>query len=64
MGPQPTLVELYDELIVSVEGYQVNGVELGADHDAIVAEMDAYHKVAAADVLFSPAAANLSEDND
>jgi hypothetical protein len=64
MGPQPTLVELYDELIVSVEGYQVNGVELGADHDTIVAEMDTYHKVAAADVLFSPAAANLSEDND
>lgn len=64
MGPQATLVELYDELIVSVDGYQVNGVELGADRDVIVAEMDTYHKVAAADVLFSPAAANLSEDND
>ncbi|MDR3797961.1 MAG: hypothetical protein P4K93_07400 [Terracidiphilus sp.] len=64
LGPQPTLVELYDELIVSVDGYQANGAELGADREAIVAEMDAYHKVAAADVLFSPAAANLSEDND
>jgi hypothetical protein len=64
LGPQATLVELYDELILSVEGYQVNGVDLGADREAIVAEMDTYHKVAAADVLFSPAAANLSEDND
>jgi hypothetical protein len=64
IGPQPTLVELYDELIVSVDGYQVNGVELDADRDAIVAEMDTYHKVAAADILFSPAAANFSEDND
>jgi hypothetical protein len=62
MGPQPVLVELYDELIVSVDGYRVNGVELGTDRDAIVAEMDTYHKVAAADVLFSPAAANLSEE--
>ena len=42
----------------------MNGVDLGADREAIVAEMDTYHKVAAADVLFSPAAANLSEDND
>jgi hypothetical protein len=64
LGPQATLVELYDELIVSVDGYQVNGADLGADRDAIVAEMDTYHKVAAADILFSPAAANLSEDNE
>ena len=55
MAAQPTLAELYDELILSVEGYAVNGQELGDDHDAIVAEMDTFHKVAAADVLFSPA---------
>lgn len=62
LGPQATLVELYDELIVSVDGYQVNGASLGDDRDRIVAEMDTYHKVAAADILFSPAAANVLEE--
>jgi hypothetical protein len=55
LGIQPTLVELYDELIKSVDGYAVNGVDLGSDREAIVGEMDTYHKVAAADLLFSPA---------
>jgi hypothetical protein len=62
MGAQGTLAELYDELVVSVEGYTVNGAPLGTDRDAIVAEMDTYHKVVAADVLFSPAAPNLAEE--
>jgi hypothetical protein len=55
MGAQPALAELYDELIVSVEGYAVKGELLGADRDRIVEEMDTYHKVAAADALFSAA---------
>lgn len=55
MGAQATLAELYDELIQGVEGYSANGVDLGDDREAIVAEMDTYHKVAAAEVLFSPA---------
>jgi len=62
LGPQATLVELYDELIVSVEGYAMNGGDLGGDRDAIVSWMDAYHKVAAADILFSPAAANVVDE--
>lgn len=62
LGPQPMLVELYDELILSVEGYRVDGVDLGTDREAIVAEMDTYHKVAAADVLFSPAVANVVDE--
>lgn len=55
LGAQPTLVELYDELIQSVEGYAVNGRPLGIDRAQIVAEMDAYHKVVAALALFTPA---------
>lgn len=54
MGAQSTLAELYDELIESVEGYSVNGQPL-SDRERVVAEMDTYHKVAAADALFSPA---------
>ena len=62
LGARATLAELYDELILSVQGYTVNGVELGADRAAIVAEMDLYHKVAAADALFSPASANVTDE--
>lgn len=61
MGAQATLAELYDELIVSVDGYTVDG-NADLDHDAIVEYMDTYHKVAAADLLFSPAAAKVEED--
>lgn len=41
--PFATLVALYDELIESVEGYAVAGQPL-TGHEAIVREMDAYHK--------------------
>lgn len=59
MGPQSTLAELYDELIVSVDGYAVNDQVLGPDAstEKIALHMDTYHKVAAADALFSGAAA-------
>ncbi len=62
LGARATLAELYDELILSVQGYSVNGAALGDDRAAIVAEMDTYHKVAAADALFSPASANVTDE--
>jgi len=61
LGAQATLATLYDELIVSVEGYTVDG-NADLDHDAIVEFMDTYHKVAAVDALFSPAAPKVEED--
>jgi hypothetical protein len=61
LGAQATLVELYDELIQSVEGYTVDGAPPASRED-IVAYMDTYHKVAAADLLFSPAMPNLGEE--
>jgi hypothetical protein len=59
LGAQATLAELYDELIVSVDGYTVDGVE--PDRESVIEFMDTYHKVAAVDVLFAPAAANIEE---
>ncbi len=64
LGAQPTLIELYDELIQSVEGYTIHGRDLGSDRDAIAAEMDCYHKVVAADRLFSPARTILNEEGE
>lgn len=61
LGVQATLAELYDELIESVEGYTVNGEPL-TGRDRIVSEMDTYHKVAAADVLFTAASANVIDE--
>ncbi len=60
LGAQATLAALYDELIVSVDGYTVNGQV--PDREQIVAFMDTYHKVAAVDVLFAPAAPKVEED--
>jgi hypothetical protein len=62
LGAQATLAELYDELIVSVEGYAVDGEE--PDRGAIVEFMDTYHKVCAADTLFAAAAPKVAEDGD
>jgi hypothetical protein len=60
LGAQATLAELYDELVASVEGYTVDGAE--PDREAIVEFMDTYHKVAAIDLLFAPAAPKVEED--
>ncbi len=60
LGAQATLADLYDELIVSVDGYTVDGET--PDRDAIVEYMDTYHKVAAADMLFAPAAPKVEEE--
>lgn len=61
LGAQATLVELYDELIVSVEGYKYLGSPL-PDVSTIVSVMDTYHKVAAAEILFSPAQPDIEEE--
>ncbi len=61
LGAQATLAELYDELIVSVDGYQVNGAPL-ANELEIIERMDTYHKVAAAAHLFSPASPEFGEE--
>jgi hypothetical protein len=61
LNAQPTLAALYDELIDSVEGYEVNGQPLtGAD--MIAREMDAYHKVVAAEQLFAPVTVAEAEE--
>jgi hypothetical protein len=64
LGAQATLAELYDELILSVEGYAINGVPLDDDRDQIIESMDTYHKVAAAESLFVPVAPKVAEDDD
>ena len=48
------LADLYDELIVSVEGYALDGVALTSDVNAR-GSMDLLHKVTAAQELFAPA---------
>ncbi len=48
---QPLLLKLYNEMILEVRGYSVNGEKL-VGRDAIVAHMDAYHKVMAAEQMF------------
>lgn len=45
------LGDLYDQLIVSVEGYGISGAAI-TDHSAITAQMDRFHKIAAASALF------------
>jgi hypothetical protein len=60
LGAQPTLVELYDELVLTVGGYSLKGEPL--ESSQIVEEMDTYHKVAAAGILFSSAEANVQEE--
>lgn len=60
LGAQPELIKLYDELILDVEGYLVGGAK--PSRDSIIENMDAYHKVSAAEQLFSPADVKVSEE--
>lgn len=64
IGAQQALMDLYDELIQAVEGYEVHGKPLGEDRASIVEWMDGYHKVAAADRLFSPAAVGVDDEGE
>jgi hypothetical protein len=60
-GRQGLLAKLYDELIVSVDGYCVNGIAL-TGVEAIRAQMDTCHKVSAAEHLFAlPTESNEQE---
>lgn len=60
-GAQPLLAKLYDELVISVEGYCIDGTPL-TTKDQIVREMDMLHKVMAAQELFQPqSTATLAE---
>jgi len=60
-GAQRTLAALYDELIVRVEGYVVDGAALEG-RDAIARNMDGYHKVAAVARLFAPEEIEIEEE--
>jgi hypothetical protein len=62
-GAQRTLAALYDELIMDVGGYAVNGVALEG-REEIARHMDAYHKVAAAAQLFAPAEIEIEEEEE
>ncbi|QHN04428.1 hypothetical protein FTO74_14425 [Granulicella sp. WH15] len=52
-GAHAVLCDLYDELILSVEGYSVDGKPL-TSVEQIRAEMDLHHKFSAAQELFNP----------
>lgn len=51
-GKHGLMADLYDELIISVDGYSVGGTAL-ADAAAVKREMDTFHKVAAIRLLFA-----------
>jgi len=51
----PLMMELYDELVRSVDGYQVSGIALGENLPLIRSMMDGMHKVMAVQQLFAPA---------
>jgi hypothetical protein len=62
-GAQRALAALYDDLIVSVAGYAVNGVALEG-RGAIAQHMDTYHKVAAVAQLFAAADVVIEDDEE
>lgn len=53
LGAHAVLADLYDELIVSADGYVV-GDQLLRGRESIAREMDMHHKVMAAQMLFLP----------
>jgi hypothetical protein len=61
-GVQPLLASLYDDLIVSVDGYSFNGVPLSEQREAIKLQMDTFHKVAAVESLFVISAGEEPEE--
>ena len=62
-GAQRTLAALYDELVLRVEGYVVNGAPLEG-REAIARHMDTYHKVAAVARLFTPQEIEVEGDDE
>lgn len=59
-GAQAELIEIYDELIVGVDGYTFKSCNL-SDRE-IARNMDAYHKVVAAEQLFRAAGPDVEEE--
>ncbi len=62
-GGHFALVELYDELILSVDGYGVGGSPL-TSREQIQDEMDAFHKFIAAKEIFDPNLTAFTADPD
>ena len=57
----PTLIALYDELIVGVEGYADGNLKL-ENRNSVIAKMDAPHKSAAVRALFATEAVAFDEE--
>jgi hypothetical protein len=51
-GKHGLMADLYDELVISVDGYSIGGSPLG-DAAQVKKEMDTFHKVAALRLLFA-----------
>jgi hypothetical protein len=59
---QALMMNYYDELIESVEGYSEGGAEIGSRRDVIIREMDCAHKVAAVQALLNAGGAGRPVD--
>jgi hypothetical protein len=55
-------VELYDELVLSAEGYSIGLQPIGG-REQCVSAMDVFHKIAAVSILFDKSAAGEAEDD-
>lgn len=62
-GAQRTLAALYDELIVSVEGYTVNGEPL-TGRENVARSMDTYHKVASVMRVFAAGEVPMDDEEE
>ena len=54
-------MDLYDQLIIRVKGYTVDGHE-PEDLDTIIRNMDTFHKAQAMGEVFAPAAAPIEDE--
>ena len=61
-GKHRVLLELYDQLILAVDGYTVGGKPLTEDRAAIIREMDALHKIQAVQQVFNSDSEPAEED--
>jgi len=59
--PARSLISAYNELIIRVDGYVLDGKPLTSDRAEIVLNMDAFHKVMAVRPVFSWAPAQIKE---
>jgi len=59
--PARPLLDLYNELVIRVEGYSVGGEPLTDDRAEITRNIDAFHKVMAVRPVFSWTPAQIKE---